>query len=53
MWRSCTFKRRYKHEGQARREAFKRGQRAYACSLCGNYHLTKMPGRQPGEKKPS
>lgn len=30
----------FSHEGQARREAFTRGLRAYLCSYCDKWHLT-------------
>jgi len=41
IYRACGRKRlRYSHEGQARREAHKRGMRAYKCDYCGKWHLT-------------
>lgn len=42
MWRSCTEKRKYSHEGQARREAHKQKQRAYRCKYCDGWHLTSQ-----------
>jgi 5-methylcytosine-specific restriction endonuclease McrA len=40
IWRTCARKKRYKHLGQARREAHKQRLREYLCQYCGNYHLT-------------
>lgn len=41
LYRSCGRKRIYRHEGQARREAHKRGMHWYACKHCDGFHLTK------------
>lgn len=50
LWRSCTAKRRYAHEGQARCEAHARGLRFYKCRHCDGFHLTSQErGRDPGE----
>ena len=38
--RMCIRKTRFKHEGQAKREAYKRGIRTYQCPRCGSWHLT-------------
>lgn len=38
--RTCTQKRRYDHEGQARREAHQRGLAYYKCTVCDGWHLT-------------
>lgn len=43
MWRSCSEKRKYDHEGQANREAFKQHMRAYKCKYCSGWHLTSKP----------
>ena len=40
MWKGCSRKAKYAHEGQARREAHKRGMRAYRCKYCDGFHLT-------------
>ena len=41
IWRGCARKvNRYKHEGQAKREAHARGLGTYKCRYCGNWHLT-------------
>lgn len=43
MRRQCTDKKlRFVHPGQARREADRRGLRAYKCSLCDHWHLTSL-----------
>lgn len=43
MWRSCSRKKlRFKHEGQANREAHARGMSAYKCKYCDNWHLTSQ-----------
>lgn len=41
--KACTSKKSFKHRGKARSEAHKRGQRAYQCDYCGEYHLTSKP----------
>lgn len=43
--RACLRKKRYLHEGLARREAARRGIAAYQCKFCGDYHLTSHDGR--------
>lgn len=34
MWKSCSRKKKYAHEGQARRAAHEQNQRAYRCKYC-------------------
>lgn len=41
MWKGCGRKSlRFPHEGQAHREAHKRGMAAYRCRFCDHWHLT-------------
>lgn len=50
LWRSCSTKRRYAHEGQVRREAHARGLRFYKCRHCEGWHLTSQSrGQDPDE----
>jgi hypothetical protein len=40
-WKSCSSKTAFK-EFEAKHKAREFGQRAYACDLCGKWHLTSM-----------
>jgi len=43
IWRTCGRKKNaYEHEGQARREAHKRGLSTYQCHYCQKWHLTSQ-----------
>ena len=44
-YRSCESKRRFEHEGDARRKAHRSGQVAYLCMHCDGWHLTTSKER--------
>lgn len=44
MWKGCSRKVKFHHEGQARRAGHKVNQRAYRCAYCDGWHLTSQSG---------
>lgn len=44
-WKQCKNKRRFATEDEALKQGKPYDQRAYSCSYCSGYHLTKAPLR--------